>query len=152
MKDCVLAATAAAFIVGVSGPALAATHCVKPGGGSGCTATISPAVAAAAPGDTIYVARGTYNEDVVITKSIYLIGEQREHTIIDAAGLPNGVDADGFGPPGLSHVVVSGFTIENATTEGVLVSNASQVSITDTHVTHNDRGLVNGACTTFVPP
>jgi parallel beta-helix repeat protein len=49
-------------------------------------------------------------------------------------------------------VSVSGFTIENALTEGVLISNASAVSITDNTVVHNDRALVNGTCTLFLPP
>src|SRR2546421_715880 len=81
-------------------PALAASRCVTPGGGGGCAATISAAVDAAAPGDTIYVARGTYAEDVVIGKPVSLIGEGRETTIIDATGLANGIQIDGFGHPG----------------------------------------------------
>jgi hypothetical protein len=40
--------------------ASAATWCVNPSGTSGCKNTISAAVSAASPGDTIYVARGDY--------------------------------------------------------------------------------------------
>jgi hypothetical protein len=52
--------------------ASAATLCVNPGGKAGCTSSIGAAVAAAAPGDIIQVAEGTYKEDVLITKSLSL--------------------------------------------------------------------------------
>jgi len=139
-------------IVALSTPAAAATWCVRPGGGSGCFATITEAVAAAAPGDTVAVSHGTYAEEVVIAKPLHLVGDGRENTIVDASGHANGIDIDGFNHPGLSHVSVSGFTVENATTEGIVVSNASQVRIADTRIAGNDRGLVNGSCALYVPP
>jgi parallel beta-helix repeat protein len=145
-------AASAAVIVGLNHPALAATACVTPGGGSGCAATISAAVAAASPGDTILVGHGTYAENVVITKPLSLIGERRENTIIDARGLANGVYVDGFDHPGLGHVTVAGFTIENAVTEGVFVSNASYVRIADNRILDNDQGLSGDTCSLFVPP
>jgi len=45
--------------------------------------TISAAIAAANPGDTVRVAGGTYREQVVIDKAIKLHGAGREKTIID---------------------------------------------------------------------
>ena len=45
--------------------------------------TIQEAINAANPGDTIYVHNGTYYENVVVNKSISLIGENRNTTIID---------------------------------------------------------------------
>jgi parallel beta-helix repeat protein len=115
--------------------------CVKPGGKAGCYATIGAAVAAASPGDEITVEPGTYNEAVVIGKSLSLIGTNYRNTIIDATGLGNGVYVDGLDNPGLSDVLVSGFTIENAKYEGVLITNASGVTIRDNHVLNNDTGL-----------
>lgn len=143
---------AAAAVLALPCAAQAASHCVKPGGGSGCAPTITAAVTAAAPGDTIYVNHGTYHEDVVVTKPVSLVGEQRENTIIDATGLDNGINIDGVDHPGLGDVTVTGFTIENASTEGILASNASRVQITDTIVTHNDTALAGGSCALFVPP
>ncbi len=148
---CAGIAFGAAVIFGAH-PALAATRCVKPGGGSGCFATISAAVAAASAGDTILVSRGTYAEDVTINKPLSVVGEDRQSTIVDAAGLSNGFNIDGFDNPGLSHVNVTGFTIENAQTEGILVSNASFVNIAESNVVNNDKALVNGSCSVFVPP
>jgi parallel beta-helix repeat protein len=143
---------AAAAAIGFAYPAFAATKCVKPGGGSGCYPTITAAVAAAAPGDTIYVEHGTYAEDVVIDKPLALVGENRHNTIIDATALPNGINIDGVEHTGLSDVSVSHFTIENASTEGILVSNSSRVSLFDNHLVGNDRALGGGSCPLFVPP
>lgn len=143
---------AAAVALASAGSADAATLCVKPGGGSGCATTIMAAVAAASPGDTIYVSHGTYHEEVTITQPVSLVGEQRDNTVIDATGLANGVNIDGYEHPGLSEVSITGFTIENASTEGILVSNASYVRITDNIVTTNDAALAGGSCALFVPP
>ncbi len=120
---------------------LAGTLCVNQGGTPGCYTTISAAVAAAAIHDTIKVAPGTYAEDVQIGKSLSLIGDNPNNTIIDAAGLPNGVYIDGLDHPGLRAVVVSGFTIKEANYEGILVTNAADVTIWGNRVTQNDRSL-----------
>ena len=127
-------------------PAAAATLCVG-SGGSGCYATINAAVAAAAPGDTIQVYQGIYPEDVVIGKSISLVGKNPANTIIDATGLSNGIYIDGLDHSGLTSVTVSGFTVRNANFEGILITNASNVSIVGNIITHNDQSL-NYATTT----
>ena len=134
-------ALCAALIAGISSPAGASTWCVNPGGTGGCFAKIGMAVSTAAINDTINVASGTYKEDVIIGKALSLVGENRENTIIDATGLANGIYIDGLDHPGLSNVVVTGFTVENANFEGILVTNASFVTITGNEVTNNDRSL-----------
>ncbi len=60
----------------------------------------------------------------------------------DAFGPPNGINVDGLGNPGLTGVVVSGFTVSNANFQGILVTNASDVTLTNNHVTGNDRNLL----------
>jgi hypothetical protein len=122
-------------------PAFAATLCVNTGGTSGCYSSISAAVAAAGSGDTIIVAQGTYTEDVTITKSVSLIGANRENTIIDATGQLNGITIKGT-----SDLAVSGFTIENAETAGLWITNSSRVTISENIVRHNDLGLVPPTC------
>jgi pectin methylesterase-like acyl-CoA thioesterase len=84
---CTVQMTLGIALLGIS--ASAATICVNPGGTGGCGANISAAVAAAAPNDTITVAKGVYHEDVIISKPVSLIGEGDENTIIDATGLSN---------------------------------------------------------------
>jgi parallel beta-helix repeat protein len=123
-----------------SQPTAAATLCVNPGK-TGCFTTIGAAVGAASAGDTIQIAPGTYFEDVVIGKSLSLIGANSANTIIDAKGLSNGIYIDGLDNPGLSEVVVTGFTVQNANFEGILVTNASSVTISDNRVVSNDLKL-----------
>lgn len=137
-------ASALAFI---SSPALfAATHCVNQSGSHGCFTSISAAVGASAPGDTIQVSEGTYREDVIIPKSLALVGQNRENTIIDAAGLDHGINIDGQNNAGLSHVVIRGFTVKNANFSGILVANTSAVTISSNIVRGNDRNLSGAVC------
>ena len=56
------------------------------GGGDGNYSSIQNAINEANSGDTIFVYNGTYKENLVIDKSIILIGESREKTIINGCG------------------------------------------------------------------
>lgn len=128
----------------------AATLCVNPNGTHGCYSTISAAVGHANAGATITVGPGTYREDVVIGIPLVLIGAGANSTIIDATNLANGVFVDGFDHPGLSRVVVAGFTVENAQFEGILVVSATKVSVGYNDVKNNDASpglLFTGAPT-----
>jgi parallel beta-helix repeat protein len=130
-------------------PLTAATWCVNPTGSGGCTKTIGAAVTGASAGDTVTVAPGTYPEVVMIDKPLVLAGGDPATTIIDATGLPNGIWVNGMespnvtasAPSGLSGVVVSGFTVKNAKFEGILVTNASAVTISGNVVTGSNTGL-----------
>jgi len=119
----------------------AAELCVNPGGTGGCFDTIGAAVSAAGAGDVIRVAKGTYYEDVVITKSLSLLGDGAEKAVIDASDLLNGINVDGYNNSGLAHVIISGFTVRNANAQGILVTNATDVTISNNHLTGNDRSL-----------
>jgi parallel beta-helix repeat protein len=116
------------------------TLCVKAGGGSsnGCYSTIADAIAAAAPLDTIKVGPGLYKEAVVITKQLSLVGNE---ATIDATGLSQGVFVNGLATAGLAGVNVSGFTVRNANFEGILVLNASAVTISSNTVVANNKSL-----------
>ena len=137
-----LMAAGATLIAGHFPSAAAATLCVSPGGKGGCYTTIGGAVAAASPGDTIQVAQGTYVEgDIVIGIPLSLIGANSANTIINATGKGNGIYIDGLDNVGLGEVVVTGFTVENANFEGILVTNASAVTISDNSVVGNNVKL-----------
>ena len=142
---------ASALLLG-SVPARAADLCVDKSGAGGCTKTIAAAVAAANPYDVIRVHAGTYHEDVVIPKPLSLVGDS-QRSIIDATGLVNGINVDGYGHAGLSHVAIEGFTVRNADAQGILVTNASYVTVDNNEVTGNDRALdvANLVCP-VVPP
>jgi nitrous oxidase accessory protein NosD len=129
-------------LCGVSPFAAGATLCVSQHPSSGCPfSTIGAAVAVASPGDIIRVSPGTYPEDVVIGSAISLVGSNSSNTIIDATGLANAIYVDGMDHPGLAGVVVSGFTVRNAKYEGILITNASEVTVSDNHVAHNDLSI-----------
>jgi len=133
------------------GSASAATLCVRPGGGQGCYSTISSAVSAAAAGDVVRVNNGTYHEQVTITKSLSLLASEHGNTTIDATGLPTGIFINGMAAapnPGVWGVVVSGFRVRNANFEGILIANATDVTILENEVIRNDRllDIQNGEC------
>lgn len=133
--------TAVGFLILSCTSVQAADLCVDASGKGGCMTTIGAAVAAAAPNDVIRVARGIYHEDVVIGKPLSLLGQSPENTIIDATGLLNGVNVDGFHNAGLAHVIVSGFTVQNANAQGIVVTNAFDVTVSNNHATGNDQSL-----------
>jgi nitrous oxidase accessory protein NosD len=130
-----------------SGQMPAATWCVNIGGTGGCKSTIGAAVAAASAGDVIQVAAGTFAEDVIIQKSLSLVGAGIGVTTIDATGQPNGIFIDGTGSSpqtGVGTVVITGFTIENANFEGILVAGATNVTISQNEVKNNNLTLSTG--------
>jgi parallel beta-helix repeat protein len=120
--------------------ASAATICVNPAGGD-CKTTIAAAVAAASAGDTVSVAPGTYKESIVIGKTLSLVGADAATTIIEAKGLATGINVDGINNPKLGGVFISGFTVQNAKFEGILVSNASGVTISSNILQGNNTAL-----------
>ncbi len=136
------------FVSGLAGVAKAATVCVNKQGDLGCFSSISAAVAAAKPGDTVQVAAGTYTEDIQIGKSLSLVGANSATTIILAKGLSNGIYIDGLDNPKLVDVEVTGFTVEKANYEGILVQNVSAATIWGNTVQGNDLRLqpANSLC------
>jgi parallel beta-helix repeat protein len=162
----VAASCAAALISTAEHRAAAAELCVNAKGIKGCYTTINAGVAAAVPGDTIRVAQGAYREHVVINKPLSVIGADAANTIVDAAGPGNGIgiyvngmdnlDPAGklAGGTGLGDVVVQGFTVTNGGFEGILVTNAWNVTIVGNHVTGNNLNLqvpTNPAGCPFIP-
>lgn len=121
--------------------AAGATFCVNPTGAGGCANAIQAAVLQASANDIIQVAPGTYRESVTITKPLNLIGANRQSVIINANGRPNGIYVDGLDNAGLANVTISGFTVENAQFEGILVTNASSVLIENNIITNNNKSL-----------
>jgi len=76
--------------------------------------TISAAVDHASPGDTVLVKRGVYNENLLITKSLTVMGEESENTIVIGTGGVNRGQSTVF-TLAADHVKISGFTIESLT-------------------------------------
>jgi len=77
--------------------------------------TIQEAIGYASDGDTIFVKVGIYHEHVHVTKSLTLLGENR-NTIIDGDGVETVVSVE------RSNVKISGFTIRNGCVGILLMS------------------------------
>jgi parallel beta-helix repeat protein len=101
-----------------------------------CTAspcrTIGYAVGQASAGDSVAVAAGTYAESVTVTKQLALLGDA---ATIDAAGRLNGIVISGAESAGTS---VHGFTIVNASLEGIFANKTSGLTISGNTLMHND--------------
>jgi len=80
--------------------------------------TIQQAINAASPGDTIFVRNGTYHENVLVNKTVNLIGENNQTTIIDAGGVGTviRVSASGLTPGSADNVTIANFTLANSGT------------------------------------
>jgi len=109
--------------------------------------TIQQAINAAVDGDTILVAAGTYYENFVLNKTVSLVGEQRETTVIDGNGTGI-VDGSGAGAVvwvTATGVSVSNFTIRNSKSEigygGIVLKGASNSRILNNIIAENTYGI-----------
>lgn len=109
----------------------ATTHYVYWGGGYDYT-TISAAISAATPGDTIYVYNGSYNEVVNLDKTLILIGQDRNTTVINGNGKADHTVYIQDAP----NIQISGFTIMRSSVstlwDGIRMRNSLGASHTNT--------------------
>lgn len=103
--------------------------------------TIQAAVSAARPEDTVYVRKGVYAENIVISKSLTLQGEDRKTTIIDGGGSGSVVHITA------SQVMVSGFTVRNGE-NGVEIRSSwpiHHITLRDIIVTQNTSNGISSS-------
>ena len=86
----------------------------------------------ASNGDTIYIPSGTYYENIIINKSISLVGEDKDTTIIDGGGSGDVVYVSA------DCVNISGFTIQNSIENAILLDSCNDCTISD-NVMHNSN-------------
>ncbi len=75
--------------------------------------TIQEAINAAKPGETIRVSKGIYYENIVVDKSVSLLGENKENTLIDGSGKGDVVNITA------DSVKLTGFKIINGGDNGI---------------------------------
>jgi len=96
--------------------------------------TIQEAINASSSGSVILVSSGVYHENLVVNKTLTLIGEDRRDTIIDGDGRPGvRVTADG--------VVVDGFTMQHSDTEALRIDHSDGCTISGNIITLSDLGI-----------
>lgn len=100
--------------------------------------SIQDAINNASSGDIICVRLGIYYENIVINKSITLIGENRESTIIDGGRLGNVISIQA------SNVNISGFTIQNSdprTGCGICIERFGNIVISGNNIKNANVGI-----------
>lgn len=108
------------------------------GSGPGNYSNIQDAINDASNGYTIFVYKGTYYEDIGISKSINLIGEDKEKTIINGGG------SGGVISISIDFVNLTGFTIKNGGSSpysrGIEIMNTNNITIKD-NIIDNSGGI-----------
>jgi len=105
------------------------------GNGEGNYTYIQNAINASSFGDIIFVYIGIYPENLEIYKSISLIGENKESTII------NGRNASSVIKLNASFINITGFTIENGNASGILIEKCEKCYINKNIIDHNLIGI-----------
>jgi len=89
--------------------------------------------------DTVFVYEGIYNENVVVNKSVMLIGENSESTVIDGGGIDTVISIT------VNNVIVTGFSIRNSGMapydSGVSVERSSGSEVRSNRITNNNDGV-----------
>lgn len=115
-------------IVGMM-PTFAATRCVRPGGGGGCFSSIQGAINGASPGDTVLIREGVYTENVTVTKSLTLAGEDQEDVVIQ---------------PAISKPICMGGSLCGGAASNVILVEANNVTIHHLTVDGDNPHLTSG--------
>ncbi len=101
--------------------------------------TITEGIDAVAPGKSVMVAAGTYNEQLIINEKITLQGASQDNTFITGSGLTENLislEAD--------NITISGFTIDgdSSTSVGIYFDNYSFININNNLIKNNkDYGI-----------
>lgn len=96
--------------------------------------TITKALAVANPGDTVTVAAGIYNENVVLKSKVRLLGAGYAATTIQGLGTTNVVEGIA-----VTNATLEGFTITgaSATTSGLYCADCNSVIVRNNHIRDN---------------
>ena len=128
-----------AFVVIIILPEARATTLYVGGGGPGNYTTIQSAIDAALPGDTVFVFNGTYNENLVVDRTLTLVGESRDSTWINGGGSGDTIHVTA------DWVNITGFTITNSggnsDDSGIELDKVLNCRVTNNNVSNNWHGI-----------
>jgi len=103
--------------------------------------TIQEAINNATNGDTIQVNPGTYHENIIINKTLTLIGKNKTTTTINANKNGHAIQITA------NNITITGFTIKNSsqnqlsTGAAVLLNSVINTKITNNIITNNQHGI-----------
>jgi nitrous oxidase accessory protein NosD len=120
-------------------PNLVNTIYVDDDGGADFT-HIQNAIDASRNGDTIFVYGGIYNENLVVDKSVTLVGEDKELTIIDGNSIDDVIYITS------DYVKINGFTIRNSGIDYVpndILNSDSGVDVQSNYVNISNNIIIN---------
>ncbi len=119
-------------------PAAADTHCVNTTGSGGCATSIQAAITAAASGDTVSVAAGTYYGNISLKAGVQVIGAGAGSSIIQGSGGGAAVQAASGGIG--TNTLLQGFTITAGNGQyggGIVIFNGAAPSIKNNLIASN---------------
>ena len=99
---------------------------------------IQDGIDAVAENGTVYVYNGTYCENVIVNKSVNIIGENKNTTIIDGGGTGNVIEIT------VDNTTIQGFTIRNSGSwpnAGVKIYSSNN-SIYNCNISNNNNGIL----------
>jgi nitrous oxidase accessory protein NosD len=105
------------------------------GGGDGNYSTLQDAINTSSNGDIIFIYKGTYYENIIINKSISLIGENKNDTIINGnnSSIALSISSD--------YVNITGLTITGGNNTGLLLNKSFFCNIYQNIIIHNFIGI-----------
>ena len=97
--------------------------------------TIQAAIDDASLGDEIHVDSGTYYENVLVNKSLKLIGENKDTTIINGSGGSSSIKLEN-----VDDCIVSGFTLTSDI--GIFLTSSNNNTVSNNNVSNNNGGIL----------
>jgi len=122
--------------------------------------TIQSAINAANPGDTVFVSLGTYYENVIVNKTLSLLGENWETTIIDGNSSGTSImcseESDARicnftiqnGQNGVSlyqttNITISQNLVQNVSGSGIFIEDSGQAHVKGNEIVNNGVGVAS---------
>jgi parallel beta-helix repeat protein len=112
--------------------------------GTGDFDSIQQAINNATEGDTIVVYNGTYFENIIINKSLSIMGADREFTIIDGNSSGTVILIQPISTPFIADITVSNFTIRNSGIgdySGIYLRNTVRINVSHNLIDNNYYGV-----------
>ncbi|MHA2264131.1 MAG: NosD domain-containing protein [Candidatus Thorarchaeota archaeon] len=108
------------------------------GSGPGNYTSIQSAIDSASPGDTVFLYSGLYQESVLVDRTISIIGENRNSTVLESGSSSYVIliDAD--------WVNITGLSVRDKLGTGLHLSNAENCSINRISIPYGDPGIYVG--------